>query len=95
MFEPCARRSSFENACRIHDMPDVSIRTRENGPLLVTGPITLVDPDGNAFDIAGKETVALCRCGQSKNKPFCDGTHKVCGFVGAERAVPKPAAPPQ
>jgi CDGSH-type Zn-finger protein len=76
-------------------MADVSIRTRENGPLLVTGPIILVDPDGNQFDISGKETVALCRCGQSLKKPFCDGQHKVCGFVGAERAVPKPAAPPE
>jgi CDGSH-type Zn-finger protein len=76
-------------------MPDVSIRTRENGPLLVTGPITLVDPDGNQFDIGGKETVALCRCGQSKNRPFCDGQHKACGFVAGERAVSKPPAAPQ
>jgi CDGSH-type Zn-finger protein len=76
-------------------MADVSIRTRENGPLLVTGPITLVDADGNQFDIAGKETIALCRCGQSMNKPFCDGQHKACGFVAGERAVPKPAAPQQ
>ena len=52
-------------------MSDVSIRTRENGPLLVTGPIKLVDHEGNVFDIGGKETIALCRCGQSKNRPFC------------------------
>jgi len=68
-------------------MADVSIRTRENGPLLVTGPVTLVDPDGNAFDLGNKETIALCRCGQSKNRPFCDGAHKACGFVAAERAA--------
>jgi CDGSH-type Zn-finger protein len=67
-------------------MADVSIRTRENGPLLVTGPITLVDHEGNVFELGGKETVALCRCGQSKNRPFCDGSHKACGFVAAERA---------
>lgn len=72
-------------------MADVSIRTRENGPYLVTGPITLVDPDGRAFDIGGKETVALCRCGQSKIRPFCDGSHKACGFQAAERAPAPPA----
>lgn len=80
-------------------MTDVSIRTRENGPLLVTGPITLVDPDGNQFDISGKESVALCRCGHSLRKPFCDGQHKTCGFIAGERAVPPPPpatpAPPQ
>ena len=54
--------------------------------------VALVDPDGNQFDIAGKETVALCRCGQSKNRPFCDGQHKACGFIAGERAVP-PIAP--
>ena len=69
-------------------MPDISIRTRENGPLLVTGPITLLDAEGNAFNLGGKETVALCRCGHSKNKPFCDGSHKSCGFVAAEKANP-------
>jgi CDGSH-type Zn-finger protein len=96
MFEPCipaVSLPSFDMPAGIRDMADVSIRTRENGPLLVTGPITLVDPDGNQFDIAGKETVALCRCGQSQNKPFCDGQHKACGFIAGERAVPKPAAP--
>jgi CDGSH-type Zn-finger protein len=67
-------------------MSDVSIRTRENGPLLVTGPIKLVDHEGNVFDIGGKETIALCRCGQSKNRPFCDGAHKNCGFVADEKA---------
>jgi len=67
-------------------MADVSIRTRENGPFLVTGLITLVDHEGNVFELGGKETVALCRCGQSKNRPFCDGAHKGCGFVAAERA---------
>jgi CDGSH-type Zn-finger protein len=72
-------------------MADVSIRTRENGPLLVTGPITLIDHLGNAFELGNKETVALCRCGQTKNRPFCDGTHKSCGWVAAEIARPKDA----
>jgi CDGSH-type Zn-finger protein len=92
-FDRIHRRASSRKQ-EVSIMPDVSIRTRENGPLLVTGPITLVDADGNQFNIAGKETIALCRCGQSKNRPFCDGQHKACGFVAGERAVPPPEAAP-
>ena len=68
-------------------MADVQINTRENGPLLVTGPITLTDHQGNAFDLGGKETIALCRCGATKNRPFCDGAHKGSGFTAAELAT--------
>jgi CDGSH iron-sulfur domain-containing protein 3 len=67
-------------------MPEIKITARDHGPFLVTGPITLTDAEGNSFDLGGKETVALCRCGHSQNKPFCDGSHKGCGFVAAERA---------
>ncbi|MFN0017964.1 MAG: CDGSH iron-sulfur domain-containing protein [Pirellulaceae bacterium] len=64
-----------------------TITIRDNGPLLVQGPITVVDAAGNQFQIpTEKPAVALCRCGQSKIKPFCDGSHKACGFVAAERA---------
>lgn len=73
----------------------ITIRTRENGPLLVQGAIKVIDHLGNEFTIPpGKDTVALCRCGQSKNKPFCDGTHRQCGFVAAELAKPPQPAPP-
>ena len=71
-------------------MTEITIRTRENGPLLVTGPIKLVDHLGNVYDVSGKENVALCRCGHSTNKPFCDGSHKHMGFQAAEIAGPKP-----
>jgi len=47
-----------------------------NGPLLVKGPVTLKDADGNAFDLGGKEQYALCRCGKADSKPFCDGSHR-------------------
>lgn len=50
-----------------------------DGPLLVRGPFRLEDQDGNAID-PGRETIALCRCGRSRSKPFCDGTHKVVRF---------------
>ncbi|MFW6331534.1 MAG: CDGSH iron-sulfur domain-containing protein, partial [Gemmatimonadota bacterium] len=64
----------------------VTIKANRNGPFLVTGPITLTDADGNEYDVAEKKTVALCRCGGSTNKPFCDGTHSRIGFEAAERA---------
>ncbi len=67
-------------------MSDVSVNVRENGPFLVTGPIEIRDHLGNTWDLGGKETVALCRCGASANRPFCDGSHKSCGFVSAELA---------
>jgi CDGSH-type Zn-finger protein len=71
----------------------VSIRTRENGPLLVQGAVQIVDHLGNVFTIPpGKDVIALCRCGQSKNRPFCDGTHKACGFVANETAAPSASA---
>jgi CDGSH-type Zn-finger protein len=74
-------------------MSDLRIRCRPNGPLVIEGPFTLVDHEGNAFALpTNKPTVALCRCGQSKNKPFCDGAHKTCGFMAEELAAP-PSAP--
>jgi CDGSH-type Zn-finger protein len=69
-------------------MADVSIKIRPNGPYLVSGPIDLSDVDGNPVTIpAGKTNVALCRCGGSVTKPFCDGTHSKIGFAAAEKAV--------
>ncbi len=66
-------------------METVTITTRPNGPYLVKGPITLVDPEGKPFTVSG-DTTALCRCGQSSNKPFCDGTHGRVGFQAADKA---------
>jgi CDGSH-type Zn-finger protein len=71
-------------------MTDVTIKVREHGPILITGPITLTDHLGNQYDITGKTSIALCRCGQSSKKPFCDGTHKTCGFQAGETAPPAP-----
>jgi CDGSH-type Zn-finger protein len=69
-------------------MTDVTIAIKNNGPYLVTGPIALTDADGKAVEIpAGRTTVALCRCGASTNKPFCDGTHSKIGFDAANKAV--------
>lgn len=68
-------------------MSTVVIRMRDNGPLVVEGEFTLNDAEGNSFSLAtDKPAIALCRCGTSKKKPFCDGSHKSCGFESAERA---------
>jgi CDGSH-type Zn-finger protein len=65
-----------------------TIKVRQNGSLLVEGDdVTLVDWNGNPYQLV-KRPFALCRCGASKNKPFCDSTHKTIGFQGAETAVP-------
>ena len=69
-------------------MSEVTIRVRANGPLLVEGPIQLVDANGNPFSVnPEKPAVALCRCGASKNRPFCDGSHNRCGFEGEDFAA--------
>ncbi|MCY2971147.1 MAG: CDGSH iron-sulfur domain-containing protein [Planctomycetota bacterium] len=65
----------------------IVIRCRDNGPFVIKAPVQVVDHDGKPFTIpAGKETIALCRCGAAKNKPFCDGAHNGCGFQAAEKA---------
>jgi CDGSH-type Zn-finger protein len=66
--------------------PEVTIQPMENGPYLVKGPVTVLDADGSEYSIE-RSTIALCRCGGSTNKPFCDGTHSKIGFAAAERAV--------
>ena len=69
-------------------MADVEIKARENGPYKVTGPVRVIDADGNEYALGGRgEAIALCRCGGSTTKPFCDGTHSRIGFEAAERAV--------
>ena len=65
----------------------VKITCAKNGPYLVDGEIELFDPTGAKVDTAGKPKIALCRCGASVNKPFCDGTHSKLGFQAAEAAV--------
>ncbi|MFI5495654.1 CDGSH iron-sulfur domain-containing protein [Actinoplanes sp. NPDC051859] len=62
----------------------------QDGPLIVRGEFTLRTPDGQIIE-PGRGTVALCRCGRSAIKPFCDGTHKAVGFrAGTGRAEPAP-----
>jgi CDGSH-type Zn-finger protein len=62
----------------------------ENGPMLLRGDFTLRTPDGEVIE-PGRSTVALCRCGKSTIKPFCDGTHRAVNFrANAGRDTPSP-----
>ena len=64
------------------------IRVRQNGPYKIEDDdVVIVDWNGNPYSIT-KRPVALCRCGASTTKPFCDGTHSKIGFQAAESAVP-------
>ena len=67
-------------------MSEIKINVRDNGPLLIEGTFKLVDAAGNEYRLdPNKPAYALCRCGESQNKPFCDGAHKACGFQSSER----------
>lgn len=72
-------------------MPDpvptaVTVTVKPNGPYLVTGDFVLTDATGAKVALTPGKTVALCRCGQSSMKPFCDGSHSRTGFKAAEAA---------
>ena len=48
---------------------------KDHGQLMIEGDFVLEDAEGNTFDLSGRNKISLCRCGHSKNKPFCDGSH--------------------
>jgi CDGSH-type Zn-finger protein len=64
-------------------MSQVTIRVLKNGPYEVKGQPAISDFEGAVY-VRADEPVYLCRCGQSANKPFCDGTHKKAGFKAEE-----------
>ena len=92
---------------RVHDVVYLSagekiltmsttIKVNPNGSFRVEGEFKIIDADGNEFNINGRTSVALCRCNLSKNRPFCDGSHK--GNFSAESKafeLPPPAPKPQ
>jgi CDGSH-type Zn-finger protein len=77
-------------------MAATRITVNNNGSLRIEGDFEIVDQSGAVFGLAGRTRVTLCRCGQSANKPFCDSTHKQCGFESAVIAfdLPPPAPKP-
>ena len=72
-----------------------NLKVRRNGSILVEGDdVTLVDWNGDAYPLE-KRPFALCRCGGSLRKPFCDGSHRTNGFQGSEAATPDGQKPAQ
>lgn len=77
-------------------MAESKVTVRNHGPLRIEGEFTIYDQDGNAFGLAGRTLISLCRCGHSENIPFCDGSHKKTGFQSEVKAreLPPPAPKP-
>lgn len=71
------------------------ITVNNNGSLRIEGEFEIYDASGNKYDLAGRTVIGLCRCGQSSNKPFCDGTHARCGFESQVVATVLPAPKPK
>ena len=65
----------------------VTVTPYEDGPLIVRGPVELLTQDGRRID-PGRKTIALCRCGRSATKPFCDGSHKAVRFRATSEPDP-------
>jgi CDGSH-type Zn-finger protein len=67
-------------------MGELRITVRANGPYKIEGPVRVVDVEGNEFVLPKGSAIALCRCGHSSTKPFCDKSHKRVGFVADDCA---------
>ena len=72
-----------------------TITVKNNGSLRLEGDIELVDANGNKFDLGGRTAISLCRCGFSKDKPFCDGSHREHKFQSEIAARVLPPLPPK
>ena len=81
----CPSEASTAGAASQREAADAVVTLYENGPLIVRGRFVLTGQDGQLIP-AGRRTVALCRCGGSALKPFCDGSHARIGFRASGRA---------
>ena len=68
-------------------MVEVTIKARSNGPYKVEGPVRIVDAEGIEFVLPEGSAIALCRCGHSRTKPFCDKSHRRVGFAAEDTAA--------
>ena len=76
-------------------MAATKITVNSNGSIRIEGDFEICDPQGQAFGLGGRAVIGLCRCGQSQNKPFCDGSHKTTGFQHTVEARELPAPAPK
>ena len=84
---PSRRRSRYDRSMA------TKITPMNNGSIRIEGDFEIFDQQGNRFGLGGRTAISLCRCGQSANKPFCDGSHARVGFESpiAARDLPPPA----
>jgi CDGSH-type Zn-finger protein len=76
-------------------MSELRVKVQKNGPYVIEAEaLQLLDPEGRAFGLAGRNVVVLCRCGASNNKPFCDGSHNHHGFQDDPQARDLPPKKP-
>ena len=75
-------------------MAGTHITIMNNGSIRVEGDFEVIDSTGKSFGLAGRTKVTLCRCGHSNNKPFCDASHKTCGFESVIAAFDLPEPKP-
>lgn len=97
MMITCPLRLPQYGHLHIAEMP-ITIRIRDNGPFVISADeasqVRLEDSAGNEILPTPGKNISLCRCGQSLKRPFCDGTHKTCGFESAAASFANPGATP-
>jgi CDGSH-type Zn-finger protein len=77
-------------------MPETKVIVRNNGPYRIEGDnILITDEAGKTYSLYGRTVISLCRCGQSANKPFCDGSHNKVGFQSQCEAYELPPPKPK
>jgi CDGSH-type Zn-finger protein len=76
-------------------MAATKVTVINNGPIRIEGDFIVVDAEGKEYGLAGRTVISLCRCGQSSNKPFCDGSHGVKGFESLCQARELPPPKPK
>ncbi|HYA18832.1 MAG TPA: CDGSH iron-sulfur domain-containing protein [Bryobacteraceae bacterium] len=76
-------------------MASTRIVVNNDGSIRVEGDFEICDPTGQPFGLGGRTVIGLCRCGQSQNKPFCDGSHKRTGFHDTVTARDLPTPQPK
>lgn len=74
-------------------MAATRITVANDGSIRVEGDFEICDGEGKPFGLGGRTKISLCRCGNSQNKPFCDGSHKRTGFKDTVTARDLPAPP--
>ncbi|MFY9690978.1 MAG: CDGSH iron-sulfur domain-containing protein [Candidatus Acidiferrales bacterium] len=76
-------------------MAATKLTVRNDGSVKVEGDFEIVDAEGKAFGLGGRSNAALCRCGHSEQKPFCDGSHKKVNFQSVIHAFDLPPVTPK